>query len=266
MYQEPYVPEERIISLLKSIIPAFEPLISLKPFALSPSEHILGTTSIGNLLQAPIVNWHLNRPPDPARCLALSQYLARSKEGFDLPMIMAYQHLRGQFDVLDGIHRWRALQLLAEAYPTHPLLYAPIQLNIRTNASEGQLIEAFQNINKSIPVPDLYLRDTTKDRRDCIERLAIKWQARYPSHFKTTKAPQKPNTNRDLFIEFLDGAYTALQLTFETQHLLEARMEEMNAALRQSPLTDKVRQLCEITGCYLFTKKLGELEAMVKPT
>jgi len=259
-----YLPQDMILPVLRIAFPSFYPIVSfLQGTGPAVNEHLLGMTTVRDVLGAPLVNWRLNRPPDQTRCAALAQYLQRSGQPIDSVLVLALNHRTRQFDILDGIHRYHALRMMEE-----PILDAPLIVNIRTNFSEGKLVEVFQNINKSVSVPELYLRDTTKDRRECVERLATQWQMRYPSHFKATKAPQRPNTNRDLFIAFLDHAYDKMELAYETEGRLAVRMEEMNAEVRlgaiaSKALPDKMVQSCEASGCYLFTMRLGELEGMI---
>ena len=253
-YDSDYLPAEAIMPMLTATFPSLRLLIMYTP------EHLLITTTVRDALAAPVVNWRLNRPPDPIRTAAYAHYLQRTHRPIDSMLIISCNHRAQQFEILDGAHRYRSLQLLP---PTHPLLDTSLLLNLRINATEGELVEIFQNINKCIPVPDLYLRDTEKDRRACIERIAATWQLHYASHFRSTISPLKPNTNRDRFMEFLDHAYTVMKLTFETEHQLVERLKELNEELKANPIPEKQRQQCEASGCYLFTKRLGELEMML---
>ena len=245
-----YLPHDMILPALSAAFPSFCPVISYT------AEHLMGKVTAHDLLAAPLVNWRLNRPPDPTRYHALAQYLQRSGEPIDSVIHAALNHRTRQIEILDGAHRWQALKAL------HPLPSFELLINIRINHSEGKLVEVFQNINKSVSVPELYLRDSSKDRRTCIERIATAWQMRYPSHFRSTKAPQRPNTNRDLWIGFLDYAYEKMGLTYETEKRLAERLEEMNQAVK-ADVPEKIRVQCEASGCYLFTKRMGELEMMI---
>jgi uncharacterized membrane-anchored protein YhcB (DUF1043 family) len=80
-------------------------------------------------------------------------------------------------------------------------------VNIRFNATQGDLIETFKNLNKSQVVPDLYIKDHSKEKREIIDAIANDWYVRYKRHFSSSSNPIIGNTNRNKFVELLDKIY-----------------------------------------------------------
>lgn len=53
--------------------------------------------------------------------------------------------------------------------------------------SEGQTIDLFRSLNKSNPVPDLYIVDTDYQKRTIIEYNVNEWVTKFSSHFTASK-------------------------------------------------------------------------------
>jgi hypothetical protein len=139
-------------------------------------------------------------------------------------------------------------------------------LNVRMNALDGELIELFKSLNKSNPIPDLYVRDVVKDKREYIQALAVKWQNNFKSHFSSTNKPNRPNINRDRFIDVLDAVYDKYHLTEETKERLEQTLERVNGHISQNipkKLTAAIREKCEASGCWTFLYSAEELIKML---
>ncbi len=95
--------------------------------------------------------------------------------------------------IIDGIHRFNALQIIKREnkkpidYLTPNLfgcdnnadwLYEKyLLLSIRSNMTNGQTIDLFQSLNKSNPVPDLYITDQGQQKRNIIENVVNEWIA-----------------------------------------------------------------------------------------
>jgi hypothetical protein len=137
-----------------------------------------------------------------------------------------------------------------------------VVVNIRFNALESDLIETFKSLNKSNPVPDLYIRDVVKEKRDLIELVVLKWQGRYPSHFSPSASPNKPNCNRDKFIGFLDEIYDKFSdPPSELEHALTQCNELVKMNAPKTP--PSILKKCEETGCFLFLHKFDKLQKMI---
>ena len=248
-------------------------------------DHMIIKARIKDLLEAPVANWQFNRPADAERCNEIARYIYRSKRSVDTMLYLSLNPKTNQFDVIDGIHRYTALMYIKqqiEKQTTEELdLITPNEmsndscewlfnsymiLNIRVNATDGELIELFQALNKSNPIPELYVRDLQKDKRECVERTCQMWQFAYKPHFSASNKPQRPNINRDRFIDVLDAIYDKYHLTEETKSRLEQTLERTNTHIAQnlpSKLPKTVKDKCELTGCWLFIYTQEELVKML---
>uniref|UniRef100_A0A6C0ITK3 Uncharacterized protein n=1 Tax=viral metagenome TaxID=1070528 RepID=A0A6C0ITK3_9ZZZZ len=237
--------------------------------------HLVCKTTIQILLSTvPITNWKYNRPPDAVRCNDIALYIYNSQTPIDTMMYLNYNNKTHTFEVLDGIHRFTALKKLYEEN-NKPLellcpgdfgsngdakwLYAsPILLNIRFNATEGDLIETFKNLNKSQAVPDLYIKDNAKDKKEIIERIANEWQIKYKKHFSSSSNPITGNTNRNKFVELLDKLYDKYEIEEKGITKLNAILDNVNSYLMRNipkKVSGDIRFRCSESGCYLFLLK-----------
>ena len=193
-------------------------------------KHILSYTNshhvykimIKDILSKSVINWEYNRPPDMARCPDIARHIYNSKKPIDTMIYLSFNNLNETFDVLDGIHRITALKIIKEENSkefnvelnefgfennAHWLYNQYLLVNIRFNATLGELIETFKNLNKSQNVPDLYICDNNKDKRNIIESIENEWFVKYKKHFSSSSNPNIGNTNRNKFIELLDKLY-----------------------------------------------------------
>lgn len=275
---EPYQSQEylpiHIISKLVHV--AFPSSSTLHSYS---SEHVIIKVPIRELLNAPVMNWQYNRPADVPRCEDIAQYMAKSKKPVDTMIYMSFNNKKKSFDVVDGIHRYTALMIIKEKSQHLDfissnefggdmtwLMNSYILLNLRFNATEEELIGLFKALNKSNPIPDLYVRDVAKDKKELVQSVAIKWQNRFKVHFSAAAKPNKPNINRDRFIDVLDAVYDKYHLTEETKEKLEQILERNNGHISQNipkKLTQTIREKCEATGCWLFLYSAEELIKML---
>lgn len=272
-HSQEYLPIHIISKLVHVVFPSSSTLHSYS------SEHVIIKVPIRELLAAPVMNWQYNRPADVPRCEDIAQYMAKSKKPVDTMIYMSFNNKKKSFDVVDGIHRYTALMIIKEKTQHLDfissnefggdmtwLMNSYILLNLRFNATEEELIGLFKALNKSNPIPDLYVRDVAKDKRQWIETLTVRWQNRFKVHFSAAAKPNKPNINRDRFIDVLDAVYDKYHLTEETKDKLEQILERNNGHISQNipkKLTQTIREKCEATGCWLFLYSAEELIKML---
>lgn len=245
--------------------------------------HKIIKIKIGHLLSAKITNWKYNRPADLTRCFDIARYVYGSKNVIDTMVYLSFNNQKQSFDVIDGIHRYTALKIIKDANSKELDLITPsefgnnndakwlydsyIILNIRMNASDGDLIELFKSLNKSNPIPDLYIRDANKDKRDIIETVSNNWQVKYKSHFSSNNKPNKPNVNRDRFIDLLEMIYDKYKITSENKFLLEELLQRTNTQISFNvprKLSPAIKEKCSKSGLYLFIYTIDELAKLVK--
>jgi hypothetical protein len=176
--------------------------------------------------------------------------------------------------LIDGIHRYSSLKYIDEENNKPIDLLTPlfgdngssiewlyantIFIILRHNPSLGCIIDWYQNINKSHPVPELYMQSTPEDKRKTIEAIVKEWITKYKSHFSPALRPIMGNTNRELFIELLDKMYDRLKITQSIISQLPDCLNNMNHYAKQHiPIkcSEKIIEKCHQTGCYLFLYK-----------
>lgn len=238
--------------------------------------HSLVKIKIRDLLELPIRNWSRNRPPDLDRCKEIADYIYQKRPVLDWFFYMIQDS--AIYEIIDGIHRFTAIQMvhkyICDLASSKRELDNPIEINIdnfhtqfyeqsifisvRWNASLGETIDVFQNINKCVPIADLYIHIIENfDKRKILEEIYHTWKYRYPSHFTHSAKPQTPNTNRDRFIDMIESIYDKEPtINSSIKDKIEEHLFRMNEWMKHniSPKTsDKVLQKCNKTGCFLFS-------------
>jgi hypothetical protein len=229
------------------------------------------TISIRDFLVLPIKNWKYNRSPDAIRCNEIATHIIRAKQPI-ITMFYLVQTERG-YDMIDGIHRYNALKRIMDrpvdyiADSIEWLLSSMITMTIMVNATEGQCVDTFQTLNRTIPVPELYIRrDPTDVKREVVEGVVNKWYDAYQTHFSATKKPVRPNMNRDVFIE---DVVTKLYEKYDTEDTeltiddIDRRLIACNTITRmeleEEDTPPTAIEKCRRTGFWLFMKKAHEI-------
>jgi len=226
--------------------------------------HYLGKCKMGDLLGSMdhIENWEYNRPPDLERSREIANAILQKKNAIDWVLHFAYDSVTKCFQVIDGIHRVYALEMAKAGISLDDF----VLINFKVDASKGELVDWFHAINNSNPVPELYLRDTSLEKRECIEKIAKEWQEKYPGHFMSTKKPNTGHINRDRFMDLLDDMYEKYKKTHSKLLSMEETLKEKlmtqnqyireNIPMKQKPkISPKTLEKCLQSGCYLFLYK-----------
>jgi hypothetical protein len=232
--------------------------------------HFISKIKVRDLLNTPITNWKYNRPPDKVRCEDIAKYIYLSKMPLDTMLYLNFNNKTRTFDIIDGIHRYTSLKIIQENNSSLDFitpgdygsnndakwLYdSYVILNVRFNSTEGETIELFKTLNKSNPIPDLYIRDLSREKRDTIEIVANNWQIKYKSHFSSNNKPNKPNINRDRFIDLLEKIYTKYNINDNNKITLEKILDRANSYISNNiprKISHQIIDKCKATGCWLF--------------
>jgi len=226
-----------------------------------------------------VVNWSFNRPPDMVRCEDIARYLYATKKPIDTMLYVSYVNKEKRFTIFDGIHRLTAMCYLREKNLVPLNLLCPeefgsggdarwlydqfVLVNMRFNATFEIIVDAFRCLNKCQSVPELYIKDTAKEKREIVESIANEWQSKYGRHFSSSARPNKGNTNRNLFVGLLDRIYDEMYLRKNSsKEQICRKLDEINADIRlkiPSKTTLDARVKCSETGCYLFLVKNDDL-------
>ena len=241
---------------------------------------------VSSLLALPIRNWKFNRPADVIRVLEIADNIYKKKKTSNVYLYLSFNNTTQTFEIFDGIHRFMALKKIKEknSEPSDLLgdlindnafgydnnatwLYESyITIDLRINASEGEIVDEFRELNMSVPVAELYIRDESNDKKNIIENLVNKWFTTYYGHFVASNRSNryyKPNTSQQAFTELLDVLYDKYKITEENKQLLEDKLNIANDTISYNlprGLSAKTIQKCTNSKCWLFVYSLDELK------
>jgi len=273
-----YIPSNLITHVMNHHFPSAELMLSHN------DNHGIYKIMIKDLLVDSVKNWEYNRPPDMARCPDIARYIYKSRNPVDTMIYLSFTNIKDIFEVLDGIHRLTALNIIKKENSKPLELLFPedlefgsnndadwlfsqrILVNIRFNATQGELIETFKNLNKSQTVPELYIRDVKKEKREIIDIIANEWYMKHKKHFSSSANPHIGNTNRNKFVELLDKLYDTYKIDESSANKLKQILDESNEYISSdipSKASIDIRVKCKETGCYLFLYKNDKLEKKI---
>lgn len=253
------------------------------------ASHYLAIISVRNMLELTnLYNWKYNRPPDLVRVAALSEYIIYNSPQMDSMIYCNYNSIANKYEIFDGIHRISTIKYIVEHHEKDKYdyingsIYSPsidwlldrvMIFNIRLGASEGEIMEAFMALNKSVPIPELYIENPSEKKRACVEKTVDAYQVLYKLHFSPSAKIQRPNINRELFTNFVSKIYDFILPENENQ--LIQQLDEINNDVRfqvleleNSPqkmkkfkITASMIMKCKKTNCFMFMENLDSLLA-----
>lgn len=252
---------------------------------------LLLKVKIGNLLDAPIVNWCQNREPDLVRVPDIASYIYNKKKPIDTILYLSFNNKRQNFNIIDGIHRFSALKYIKEQNnkqldlldtqefgsngDAHWLYNTEIIINVRFNTCLGDLVDLRDSLNQSQPMPTVLLNDTSveeQSRNIILNTIADEWQKKYKKTFSSsndsTYLHSNGLTNRNKFIELLGVLYDKYNIDISRIQLLRNILEEGNKKMEELYNIKKIgslkaREKAKNNGCYLFLYKNQKLEDII---
>jgi hypothetical protein len=224
-------------------------------------EHKLIKLTVGELLEYPIQNWEYNRPPDDVRCSEISNYLVKPNVELLQPFYMHYDSKENMNYILDGIHRYTALTMVEyKELVNHKNVF----IHIFTDSTKGTLVDIFENLNKTIPVPELYVNTQNHEsgQINIIEEILIDYKKRYKEHFSPNLTFCAPNINRESFTNLLTDLYKMHNIKSKkglediltkTNNSIKDRIESgMHTRALPNKFSEKQKEKCKKSGLYLF--------------
>jgi hypothetical protein len=220
--------------------------------------------TIEELLKLPMENWKHNRPPDEVRVAEIESFIKKRANEILQPFYIHYNPKTDIYEILDGIHRYSAIKEVSEKNMEN-ISDKIVFIHLFIDLSYGTLIDIFQNLNKTVPVPELYIGQTqdNTNKKEIIEEISTEWKKMYKEHFSGSKTScQIPNIIRDSFIDILSELYTSYKIRSKSK-LLEL-LERANTNIKDYVLagvsfrtipikfSDNQLQKCSKSGCYLF--------------
>jgi hypothetical protein len=183
--------------LLKS---RFEPVISSLGRDLYTDHAHKGYLVKWQLIAPLCKKWSGNRDTDKSRVKEMIQYVA---SGGYVPKFIHVAELQDEGLVCyDGNHRREVFNSLED-----PNLQCVV--DVLFCASQSDVLEAFNNINKSVQLPAIYLEDSKV--KDKLLALVRQYEQRYKPFLSASPRCHVPHFNRDMFTENLDQIYKSFQ-------------------------------------------------------
>lgn len=134
--------------------------------------------------------WSGNRASDPTR---IEEMLRFREEGGYMPLFFHLAELSGEGLVCyDGNHR-REVLLRSKDDPR-------CVVDVMFDATPDEVLAVFENVNKSVQVPALYVSKMPCNAKKEILDLVDHYEVRYKGFKSSSPHPQCPNFNRDNFV------------------------------------------------------------------
>ena len=205
-----------------------------------------------NLFELNIKHWKFNRPPDTDRIKHIASHI---KEVKYVDGIIYMQYKDNTLYCYDGLHRFEALKLLdKDNYNRISLQNMSIVLNIRINATDGEIMDHFSILNKCVPVPDIYVDVQNAKEIQIIESVVNYFSEKFSSHFSVSRNPNIPNENKD---RMKDRLKIMLENHPDKQNYIHF-LEEQNKYVKENiprKITSKQLDKCHKSGFYLFLQR-----------
>lgn len=243
---------------------------------------------VRDLLNAPINNWCQNREPDFIRIPDIASYINKEKKTLETILYLSYKNKKDSFDIIDGIHRYSALKYIEEKnkdtslleeneflYNLDWLFDSYILINLRFNATIGELIELRNSLNLTQPMPTVLMKDNDHEettKKNILESIANSWQKKFKKNFSSSSDASYLQshgcTNRNLFIELLGILYNKYNIDIHRVHILHQVLDEANNRMKiliesSSLGSINARTRCKDTGCFLFIYRNEKLEDFI---
>jgi len=143
--------------------------------------------------------WSRNRVPDSERVKEMIEY--HNKGGYIPRMIHLADTKEEGIVCYDGNHR-------KEVFNNCNDKSLECIVDVVFDASQNDVFDVFNNINKSIQLPAIYVEDLhDKDIKTNILRLVKVYETKYKPFLSTSIRCHAPNFNRDVFIDNIYNIY-----------------------------------------------------------
>ena len=197
--------------------------------------------------------WSRNRDSDAGR---VNDMLEFHKSGGYLPRIIHLAEVvDGGFVCYDGNHRREVFTLCKE-----PKFLCII--DVMFNVEQKDVYQAFENINKSIQVPAIYLEETTiQPVKEQILQLVKSYETRFRRCVSSSPRYHAPNFNRDILTDNIYQIYTSFNRLVSIEDIgkslevLNGEYAKGNLCRDHTKYTQGVVDKCKKYGLWLFLER-----------
>lgn len=218
-----------------------------------------------NLISALCKTWSRNREPDQTRIDEI--YFYYIKGGYIPKIIHLAEIISEGLVCYDGNHRREVFNKCINSEENIEII-----CDIMFNVSQSDVYKSFNNINKSVQLPAIYLDEDPNINfriKDDIIKLVKKYEIQYKSFVSASARPHSPNFNRDCFVENIFDLYQKFKLITidEIETLLIQLNNEYsndNMCRPHSFYKSSIIEKCRKNNFWLFLEKTIPYEHLEK--
>ena len=203
--------------------------------------------------------WSRNRETDVNRVEEM--YLYYIKGGYIPRIIHLAENIQEGLVCYDGNHRREVLNKCITNMKDNDI---ECIIDIMFNISQSDIYKSFNNINKSVQLPAIYLNEDPniefKIKNDII-KLVKKYEIEYKLYISTSVRPHSPNFNRDCFVDNVFDIYQKFNKLIsinEIENLLIKLNNEYsngNMCRAHSHYKQHIIEKCRKQNFWLFLEK-----------
>jgi hypothetical protein len=197
--------------------------------------------------------WSRNRDPDMGRVAEMRVF---NDSGGYIPKVIHLAEVQGEGVVCyDGNHRRELLNELVEDDIT-------CIVDIMFGATQNDVYVAFENINKSVQVPIVYIEENGEGCLSDIIHLVKTYETNYKPFCSHAARYHSPNFNRDSFVDNIHMIYKSLQGRATIKEIGVA-LEKLNIHYSNSDHSKyppKVIEKCTKHNFWLFLEKSIQID------
>ena len=186
--------------------------------------------------------WKRNRPPDSVRVQEIKDAIVSQAYVPGILYCFSYFQDPEKLYIYDGGHRWNAICDI-------PIDFC---MCVKIIKEDQDIVSDFTNINKAVPVPELFLEDTQNDAQKLTRDIVHFLCTRYKKMCSPSRHPKRPHFNRDILTEHM---YTILSMyTHVHKNDVIRYIFQVNLNIQQNPdiPRDKAYLKCQENTMFLF--------------
>lgn len=205
-----------------------------------------------------VVHWEYNRPIDKARIPSIVKSIIKTGTVDGMFYVAKLDREISPYVCFDGIHRMTALQSLREQGKEYKCI-----VRLVSNFENVDLHTRFDNINKSMTVPELYRMPGKEEVKVIVEEVVEKVSTRWGRCMTNAGNPRRPNFNVTELTNLLHIAIKKRKVTANQLYKAVIAVNELHKKNKNLTLylTEKPKEKCKKFDCYLFLgSTLDDLE------
>lgn len=205
--------------------------------------------------------WSRNRNPDMERVSEMIEYY--NKGGYVPRMIHLAEIKEEGIVCYDGNHRKEVFNSCNDDDMS-------CIVDVMFNACQNDVYKVFNNINKSVQLPAIYIEESSNDVKADIVNLVRTYETKYKALLSTSPRCHAPNFNRDAFTDNIYIIYTAFNRTLSIDKIGDL-LDKLNKEYAQGRLCrphsmykPSVLEKCKTHDMWLFIDKTIPFEHIEK--